>query len=198
MSSDVEGMKEELQRIRRVSDLLCTGHASLRDRYASWALGLDLSILAISTWLVALAFVEPKLNIQLTPFGLDSQLWVGVLGVIAFFLTIVQLKTDWKGRADAHKRTLDIYAETKREAGYLLASGDIDETTWRRVLARYDMATAIGVEIPEAEFLMQKRRHKVKIAMSKHLDSHPSASILLTRMRFWVRDNFSVSRSDGG
>ena len=35
------GTKEELQRIRRVSDMLCTAHAGLRDRYSRLALFLD-------------------------------------------------------------------------------------------------------------------------------------------------------------
>jgi hypothetical protein len=78
----------------------------------------------------------------------------------------------------------------KREAGYLLAAGDIEETACRRVLSRYDMASAVGVAIPESEFLPQKRRHMTKVALSKHLDTHPSASLFLTRIRFWIRDNF--------
>ena len=184
-------MREELERIRRVSDMLCTGHASLRDRFARRALILDLSFLALSTWLVALTFVEPQISLRLTPFGLNSQIWVGALSVATFFLTLVQFKTNWKGRADAYARTLDIYAEVKREAGYLLAAGDIDEMSCRRVLSRYDLASAVGVAIPESEFLPQKRRHKIKVALSKHLDGHPSASLLLTRLRFWLRDNLS-------
>jgi hypothetical protein len=187
--SQPRGLREELERIRRVSDTLCTGHAGLRDRYTRRALILDLCFLGLSSWLVALAFVEPRINLQLTPFGLDSQIWLGVVSVATFFLTIIQLKTDWKGRADAHKRTFDIYAEVKREAGYLLATQDIDETSCRRVLSRYDMASAVGVPIPEGEFLSQKRRHLVKVALSKHLDTHPSASITLSRIRFWIRDN---------
>lgn len=183
-------MHDELERIRRVSDTLCTGHAGLRDRFARRALFLDICVLGLSSWLVALAFVEPRINVRLTPFGWDSTIWIGVLGVATFFLTLVQLKTDWKGRADAHKRTFDIYAEVKREAGYLLAAGDIEDTACRRVLSRYDMASAVGVAIPEREFLPQKRRHKVKVALSKHLDAHPSASLILTRFRFWIRDNF--------
>jgi hypothetical protein len=192
--SEPSGMREELERIRGVSDSLCTGHASLRDRLARRALILDLSILALSSWLVALAFVAPHINMRLTPFGWDSQIWVGVLSVGTFFLTILQLKVDWKGRADAHKRTLDIYAEVKREAGYVLAAGNIEEAACRRVLTRYDMASAIGVAMPEREFLPQKRRHKVKVALSKHLDTHPSASLILTRVRFWLRDNLSWGR----
>src|SRR5437870_2248961 len=100
-----EDLRDELHRIRRVSDMLCTGHAGLRDRFARMALVLDLSILALSAWIAALAFVEPRLNVSLTPFGLDSQLWGGLLAVITLFLSIVQLRTDWKGRSDAHRRT---------------------------------------------------------------------------------------------
>ena len=55
-----------------------------------------------------------------------------------------------------------------------------------RVVPFYD---ARGVS-PESEFLPQKRRHMTKVALSKHLDTHPSASLFLTRIRFWIRDNF--------
>jgi hypothetical protein len=183
-------MRDEIDRIRRVSDTLCSGHAGLRDRFARRALLLDLCILGSSSWLVALAFVEPRINVQLTPFGLDSQIWVGTVSVVTFFLTIIQLITDWKGRADAHKRTFEIYAEVKREAGYLLATETIEETACQRILSRYNMASAVGVTLPESDFLAQKQRHRLKIALSKHLDKHPSASLPLTRLRFWMRDNF--------
>jgi hypothetical protein len=188
------GMCDELERIRRVSDTLCTGHASLRDRYARRALFLDLAILSLSLWLVAVAFVEPHLGAKLTPFHWDHQIWIGTLGVLTFLLTIVQLKTDWKARADAHKRTLDIYSEVKREAGYLIATGELGDDACRRVLARYDMASAVGIAMPEADFLPQKRTHKLKVALSKHLDAHPGASLTLTRIRFWLRDNFGRRR----
>jgi hypothetical protein len=187
--SSTEGISEELFRIRRVSDMLCTGHAALRDRYARFALVLDLLTLGASTWLVALAFVEPRLNIKLTPFGWDSQIWIGALGTGVFFLTLVQMKTDWKGRSDAHRRTLDAYAEVKREAGYLLSTGGYGDDAFRRVSARYDMASSVGVPIPEAEFLAQKQRHLVKVALSKELDRRPAASLAWLRAQSWWRDN---------
>ena len=115
---------------------------------------------------------------------------MGLLAIAVLFLSIVQFKTDWKGRSDAHRRTLDSYAEVKREAGYLLATGELDEQASRRVLSRYDMASAVGIEIPERFFLKQKRRHKMKVAISKHLDTHPGASLFLLRCRFWICDNF--------
>jgi hypothetical protein len=189
-----ESTRQELTRICRVADMLCTGHASLRDRFARLALVLDLLILGASTWLVALAFVEPRLNVTLTPCGWDSQIWVGVLGTSVFFLTLVQMKTDWKGRSDAHQRTMDIYAEVKREAGYLLSTGEYDHSAWQRVCSRYDMAASVGLPMPEAEFLAQKQRHLVKVAMSRELDSRPAISLLLLRIRLWWRDNYVGKR----
>ena len=187
---------EELKRVRRVSDLLCTGHATLRDKWKLWALVLDIVTLASSTWVVALAFVSPTLASKLTPFGWDPTIWLGTLSASTFFLTLVQLKTDWKSRADAHARTLDLYAEVKREAGYLLASDQADETSFRRVLARYDMASAAGVSIPEKSFLALKRKHRLKILLSKQLDEHPGTSLLLFRIRLWFHDNRSRKNSE--
>lgn len=183
-------IKDELTRICRVSNMLCSGHAALRDQYARWAFSLDLLTLGISTWLVALAFVEPKLNVTLTPFGLDSQIWVGALSTGVFFLTLIQIKTDWKGRSDAHKRALDTYAEVKREAIYLLSAGEYDRAACQRVFSRYDMAASVGVTIPESEFLKQKQRHLVKVELSKALDDKPATSLMWLRVQLWWRDTF--------
>lgn len=188
-----ETLKNELTRLCRVSDMLCTGHAALRDRYAKLAFALDLLTLGVSTWLVALAFVEPTLNVTLTPFGWNSQVWVGTLGTGVFFLTLIQIKTDWKGRSDAHRRTLDVYAEVKREAGYLLSAGEYNRDACQRVFSRYDMAASVGVPIPESEFLKQKQRHLVKVAMSRTLDDRPATSLVWLRVQLWWRDTFKAN-----
>jgi hypothetical protein len=186
-----EASRSELTRICRVSDMLCTGHAALRDRFSRRAFGLDLAALGLSTWVVALAFVEPRLNVKLTPFDWDAQVWIGALGTAAFLLTLLQMKTDWKGRSDAHKRTLESYAEVKREASYLLLAAEFDGDACKRVFARYDMAASVGISIPEAEFLAQKKYHLVKVALSKALDSRPSAPLIWLRARLWWRDTFA-------
>jgi hypothetical protein len=183
--------REEIARIRRVADMLCSGHAVLRDRYAHLGLLLDMSILLISIWLVALSFVAPPMSVALTPTAFSPQLWLGLLAVIAFFLSILQLKVDWKGRADAHKRSMDIYSDVKREAGYLFGIDPLPESDYRRLMSKYEVAAATAITIPEREFLRQKRNHLTKIALSKHLDLHPSASIWILRVRFWFRDTFN-------
>jgi hypothetical protein len=108
-----------------VADQLCTAHAALRDRFKRRALLLDIVILLASAWLTALAFVDPRLGKWLIPFGIDSQLWIGLFGVIVFFLTLIQFKVDWGGKAEAHARSFRMYAEVKREAGYCLGKSKI-------------------------------------------------------------------------
>lgn len=190
-------IKAEVTRIRGVSDMLCTGHAVLRDKFSRRALILDSVILGVTCWLVALAFADPEINLKLTPFHLSPSLWLGLLAVIAFLLTLIQLKVDWKSIADSHSKTLELYSEVKREAGYLLASSECTEEGCKRVFSRYDLASAVGTAIPEADFLALKRRHKLKIVISKHLDEHPAASILLLRIRLFYRDNLRRTRADG-
>lgn len=187
-AAESRDLRRELERVARVADMMCSAHSALRDRYVRRALVLDLAILMPSAWLVALAFVEPRLNVSLTPFGLAPQVWVGLLSVVVFGFSVLQLRVDWKGRADAHARALDGYAEVKRDARFMLASGsEITERACRPVFARYGSAGATPV--PEREFLAQKRRHVLKVAVSKHLDRCPAASPAVTKIRFWIRDN---------
>lgn len=188
----VEEFRAELNRVRRVADMLTTAHANLCERFKRRALFLDLCTLAVSTWLTAVVFVGPRIGLKLTPWGFDPQLWTGFLGVAVFFLAVVQLRVDWKGRADAHRRTYNMYAEVKRECGYLLASEkDLTRDKCAHVLVRYDIATDVGTPLPEREFLVQKGKHLQKVQISRILDGHPSSSIALIRMKMWWNDNWN-------
>jgi hypothetical protein len=190
MSEEASGSRDELRRLRRVADQLCTAHAVLRDRYGRMALGLDLVILLSSAWLVALAFVDPAFNVWLVPLNLDGRLWIGLVAVATFCLTLVQLKVNWKRKSEAHARSFSMYAEVKREAGYLLATSEqIEAREFQRLAARYDMASDIGTGVPESEFLRLKRAHKLKVAVSTYLDEMPGASVWLTKLKFFFRDN---------
>jgi len=195
MSDTPADFRPELERIKRVSDMLCTAHAGLQSKYTRRALIAELITLAASTWLVALVFVEPRINIHLTPKGFDPQVWIGFLSTATLFLTILQIRTDWRGKADAHCRSLAMYAEVKRECSYLLVSGAaIRQPECQRLLTRYDLATDIGIKVPDDAFLKYKKRHLTKVAISKHLDAHPGTSTLLFRWRLWKRDNWSITR----
>jgi hypothetical protein len=192
MTEGHTGSREEVERIRRVADQLCTAHAALRDRFKQRALLLDVVILLSSAWLTALAFIDPRFDKWLIPFGIDSQLWIGLFGVIVFCLTLIQFKVDWGGRAEAHSRSFSMYAEVKREAGYLLAStSDVPAREFQRLAARYDMASDVGTGVPEKDFLRLKQQHVMKVRISKLLDQKPGASVLLAKLKVIMNDNLS-------
>ncbi len=174
----------EVERIFRVSDMLVTAHANLREKYGRRALILDLVILGISVWLTAVVFIEPRLSFKLTPFHFDPHVFVGLLGVLTLFLSILQLRVDWKGLSDAHRRAFDLYAEVKNECRYLLSSdGALSRERCQHALATFELSSDVGRQIPEKEFLKQKRKHLQKVEISRYLDTHPGASILLLKIR---------------
>ena len=188
-------LRTELERVRRVSDMMCTAHAILRDKYKNIALSLDLIILTASAWLTAMVFVEPRIGVRLSPPGVDKEMGIGIIAIGTFILSIIQLKVDWKGRSDAHQRTCELFADIKRQSGYLLTQSNertlsVDEC--KNVLDRYGAVGALGISIPDNKFNKLKRHHKMKVEISKYLDTNPGTSILLLKIKIWFRDNIKT------
>src|SRR5260370_14973629 len=108
-------LRSETERVKRVSDMLVTAPSYLREKYNRLSLSLDLSILALSIWLTSVVFIEPKISVKLTPFQLDPQIWVGLLGVFTLFLSILQLRVDWKGTSEEHGHSAESNAKPKNK-----------------------------------------------------------------------------------
>jgi hypothetical protein len=172
--------------------MLCTAHAALRDRYQRRATLLDLIIFAFSVVLVAQTFADSSVKEAINVFDVNLDIWFGILATIIFLLSIVQLLVNWKTQAAAHSRSFTLYSEVKLELSYLLDNPTIDEESAQRILARYDLAAAIGTNIPESEFLHQKQRHKVKLFISKYLDNNPGTWIPLLKLKLFLSDTFRV------
>jgi hypothetical protein len=189
--TEPETLRPEVERIRRVADQLSTSHASLRDRFAKRHFVIDIAVLLLAAWTASMGFADPRLASWLTPPHFDAQLWIGLLGSITFGLTLVQFKADWRGRSEAHQRSFAMYVEVKREASYLLANADeMSARDFQHLTDRYDMASDVGAGIPENDFLALKRRHKLKIAVSRALDEKPGSSLWLIKIKLILRDNF--------
>src|SRR5277367_614307 len=108
-------MREELLRALRVADMLTSCHSQLRDRFSFRAMTLDIAILLASVWLTAMAFVDPELAKHLLLFGASSTLMIGLLAVLTFALSLLQLRTDWKYRAERHDQASKAYLAAKME-----------------------------------------------------------------------------------
>lgn len=189
---ETKDLRGEVERIKRVSDTLITAHSSLREQFARKALLLDATILAFTVWITSVVFVEPKIGLSLTPFHFDPQVWIGLLSILTLFLSIVQLRVDWKGRADAHQRSCDMYSRVKAECRYLLESTDaITRERGQNLFSQYELSGQQGLAVPEGQFLKLKKKHLTKVAISKMLDRRPGSSIALLRARLWWRANIA-------
>lgn len=183
----------DLLRTIRVSDQSCTAYAILRDRYKRRSTLLDLTILLISAWLTAMIWVEPTIAERLTPHGASKEIWLGVLSVGAFALSLIQLQVNWKERANSFHQAMSVLSTYVKELRPLLNSPDIHKI--EAALDRYQAITEPLMPIPESDFLKMKQRHQLKIKISKHLDEYPGTNLLLLRLVLRWRDNASLRSS---
>lgn len=186
-----------LKTIKRIADQSCSAHAHLRDQYAGQAFMFDLIILSASAWTLALSFADARIAALLAPFEMSPVIWTGLMGVAIFIATLAQLKLDLKGRSDSHRRACEAHASVKKSAGDALRQEGDDPARLKEVEAQLGLAAAIGVPIPEQEFVRLKRRHLQKVALSRHLDDQPFASPTLVSLSWWWRDNFGKPKELG-
>jgi hypothetical protein len=134
-----------------------------------------------------MVFVQPHIAVAFSPKQVPSDIWIGLLSLLVFALSLVQLHVNWKGKAQAYQQaaaTLSAFVKELRP----LASA-ISEQQADAALARYT-ALSDGLEpIPESLFLALKKKHRIKLELSKLLDDHPGANLLMWRISIALRDN---------
>jgi hypothetical protein len=196
VSESVQQMVAEIAKIERKADQSCSIHASLRDKYSSRATAFDYLLMAATTYLLGLTLVEPAIGLPLS-LGFDRVLFITAMSLVAFFLSIVQFKNDWKTIAEAHHQSFKEYANVKADCRtFTSGSKAANEVDYQRIRDSYNVATDIGTNIPEKEFLNGKGRHKKKVFISKYLDEHPGAWIWLVKLKLLIRDNFNINYLD--
>ena len=193
MANQREDQKNELERIRRVSDMLVSMHSVLRDEYSKKSTVIDCSLFGSSIILVALVFVDPLLLGWLPLSATASRILLGVFALITFFISLVIYRVDWKSKSELHKHAAETYSNIKLECQELLSTfetaSDIDI---QRLLIRYRYLGQICVAIPDSSFLRLKNKHKMKVAISKYLDDNPGTCLWLLKMRIWFVNIFKT------
>lgn len=182
-----ESRQAALERAVRVGDQSCTGYAYLRDKYRRFSFWLDLSILLLSGWLASMVFVQPHIAVALSPKQIPSDIWIGLLSILAFSLSLIQLQVNWKGRAQLYQQAASSLSAFVKE--YRPLVNTISEQQAEAALARYSVLTDGLEPIPENQFLPLKKKHRLKVELSRLLDNHPGANLMLWRIRIAWRDN---------
>src|SRR5579859_5505772 len=113
----------ELTRKLRVLDQTLSMHAILRDRYSRLGLAVDLLLLACAVVFCASAFASDTV---LSYVGSPEKVryMLRAFSILAFMLSIVSLRVDWKGRSGSHRdsaakmsRALAVFRNTRLSDG---------------------------------------------------------------------------------
>jgi hypothetical protein len=174
---------EEFRRKRRVLDQTISGHAFLRDLYERRALILTLLILALSIVATATAFLAEETPVTIAGIRARTQIWVGVLTAVIFFLSLIDLRVDWRQRAGAHAEAVRRIARLKGVFRGITIVDDCVETRGVDLNFEYESAMEQAPPIPEKWFLRAKAKHLRKVAASQLLSSHPGAPSWLMKAR---------------
>lgn len=188
MSDNNTKYLDELKRIRRVSDMMITAHAMLKERLSVLSMLSDIFLFSCSLILAIVVFADQNLLIKY--FGTNHSLWIGIFSILAFIFSFIASLLDWKVLAEKHKYAFKAYMDLKFASNDLINKiQDNVHADIGRFLERYYVITPTIISIPERSFLECKRKHVVKVFISKYLDDHPATSIFLLKIKIWLRDN---------
>ena len=172
---------KEFRRKRRVLDQMLTGHSMLRDHFERRALILTLVILGLSILATAVAFLSSDTSVDVLGLRARVQVWVGLLTALIFFLTLVDLRVDWRQRAGVHEDAVRRLGRLKGLFRGVTVVNGVVESAGVDIDLEYEAATEQIPPIPEKWFLRTKAKHVRKVRASQLLDSHPGAPA------WWVR-----------
>jgi hypothetical protein len=178
----------ELERRERISDMMLTMHAVLRDRYSRLATSFDIALVSAGTALCATTFLDPRILLLVGVSPDEARLVLGALSVIVFLLSLVGLRVDWKERSARHRDACKSLSDLKMKCRELsLARPEIRRSEGPEFLRAAAFVTSELQPIPDSQFPSLKARHKLKLELSRLLDCHPGVPVWILRCRVrWV------------
>jgi hypothetical protein len=93
---------EELNRKKKVLDMMISMHSMLRDRYRSWSFATDLVLLLSAAALNTLIFVDQDYITDYLGDVKKFNFTIGVFSVLTFLLSLVVLLVKWKEKSEQH------------------------------------------------------------------------------------------------
>ncbi|MDV7341802.1 hypothetical protein RYZ26_19535 [Terasakiella sp. A23] len=179
----------EINRIEKVSNLLVTCHSILSSRYLRRAFLLNLISTLFSAVLAILIFAPQELLSKINPTGFDNTMFMGCLAAVLFLLSLVEMKVAWKEKGSFHKDAANAYSRVKLEIRASYRDGKIDDAKMQDISTKYSLIGEMHPPVPDDQFVKLKKKHKLKIEVSKYLDKNPAANIFLVHIKLWIRDN---------
>jgi len=152
-------------------------------------------ILLLSVLLLMTALLDPSVLVATRVDPEVAKLVIALASALVFFLSLVQLRVDWRNRAAAHAHAARILGQAKATCRRLesraevVSAAEVNET-FRDLDHQLDDL----VPIPDELFATLKARHAYKVELSRLISAHPTAPVSVLRVNARWRGLRGVSR----
>jgi hypothetical protein len=182
---------DEIERRFRVADQMVTMYSVLRDQYSARATGLTLGIMGSSVILCACTFLpdDALVWVGLSPLG--TKVIFGFFSSFILFLSIAELKVDWKERSRLYGEAAESVVGLKaRYRDLRNCIGQPSPGVIHELASQYDSIMASLPRIPDLQFAKLKAYHVKKIGLSQLIDSKPGRPLWILRLQLMWKGSY--------
>lgn len=186
---------EELKHHYRIIDMLLSMHSKIRDENQRLALLCNLFLLFSSVILGTFVFIDPDLLRFLRINPQVAQVIVGICSTVVFLISLIELRVDWKEKAERHSGACEVLAKLKADCRELLkVQSQPNPQDIAEQCRKCAQSLASLPKIPDKRFHSLKAYHQSKIELSMLIDAHPGAPVWLLRIVLFSRGLKSLLR----
>ena len=183
-----ESLQKRIKKIKSKTDLMTTAHSIMSSENIRLNNFLQIATMILSVLLV----LEPLFKVILLQLNLfikiQHETLATILSGIIFILTFLNFFINPSQKSQMHKMALDFYSDITRK------TREIDQSIMNKDLVdkieedyRKDSHLPI---IPDNKFLKFKRKHLMKVKISKMLDDSPGIPLIFAYILILFKDTF--------
>lgn len=185
--------KSEIKKQAKVIDMMVTMHSILAARYARRSQILEIGMVAVSIVLLSVAFLDPEILSYFHIKPNTARIVIGLSSILIFFMSVLSLIVDWKGKSVQHKDGFATLVKLKTEWRDIIANfEEIDKRDLREFTNRSSLIVSQLSPIPDSCFNKLKSKHFKKIELSKLISEHPGSTVFLLKLKVLFKSNFKI------
>jgi hypothetical protein len=178
---------EKLHKRKDVIDMMTSMHSELSSMYKTRVLILDVLLIIITIILLTFVFAD---QLFLINFGINensAKIILGLSSIFASFFSLLSYIIDWRGKKICHDQAFQALLGLKSEWRiYLLNEENIDFDSALKLEEKTDLILSQFIVIDDKVFNKLKKKHYMKVALSKAISNNPNLPLLLLKLQLVI------------
>lgn len=173
---------------KRKSDMMCTFHSVLRDKFHTREIIANILIWVSSIILCSLTFSKESFLQELFGFNGSQSFAIGLFSLINFGISILMLLFKWQEKSAQHSDSFKYFFEVKSLIVTYQRLGVTNSSLENLIEDKYNSAPKYCIDIPDSLFLSLKRTYETKVVLSKNISIHPFVPIWIWKLKLMCID----------